>query len=221
MSREVYDMHDCEHPLLTVSFQSKGYQGTFDSGIAPYGLVMPASAWLCRIIYERKTLKVGPGLWGWVPAMSLPPYCPVCLRKVFVNLVGKERKQQLDTFIWPFQAEVADSEGQALMQLMAACAYAPSPVMLDVTDGITHTLYTVEGKEVIKWQEINSAQASSKSISMGWIDRPVCAVGGLGCRTVWVCGYDTSCRWYFLRVQNSMSETHGAAACYVSQAACN
>ncbi len=54
---------------------------------------------------------------------------------------------------------MADSEGEALLQLLAAYAFAPSPVLLDVTDGATHTLYTIRGREVITWREVNSTQA--------------------------------------------------------------
>ncbi len=50
------------------------------------------------------------------------------------------------------------SEAQALLQLIAAYAFAPSPVLLDVTDGATHALYTIRGREVIKWPGLTSAQ---------------------------------------------------------------
>ncbi|KXZ50595.1 hypothetical protein GPECTOR_16g770 [Gonium pectorale] len=42
-------------------------------------------------------------------------------------------------------------EGQIIMKLLAASAYAPSPVLLDVTDGVTHNLCTLRGRELIMW----------------------------------------------------------------------
>ncbi len=60
---KVYDMHGCKSPLLSFSFQSVLYKGSFSCGVAPIRLVMPASSWVCRVIYAHKASKVCPELW--------------------------------------------------------------------------------------------------------------------------------------------------------------
>ncbi|KXZ45490.1 hypothetical protein GPECTOR_54g231 [Gonium pectorale] len=45
-----------------------------------------------------------------------------------------------------------ECEGQAIMVLLAANAYAPSPVLLDCTDGVIHNLYALRGGELIRWK---------------------------------------------------------------------
>ncbi len=73
---KVYDVHECEYPLLTLNLQSTRYQGTFDGGVAPYGLIMPSSAWVCRVLYEHKASKVRSTSCGSVglvcPGVDLP-----------------------------------------------------------------------------------------------------------------------------------------------------
>ncbi|KXZ48581.1 hypothetical protein GPECTOR_26g484 [Gonium pectorale] len=51
------------------------------------------------------------------------------------------------------------SKGPALMKLLAALAYGPCPVLLDVTNGITHDVYTIRGEQLIKWTGITPNQA--------------------------------------------------------------
>ncbi|EFJ47210.1 hypothetical protein VOLCADRAFT_105187 [Volvox carteri f. nagariensis] len=48
---------------------------------------------------------------------------------------------------------------QGIMELLAANAYGPCPVMLDVTDGTTHDVYTIRGKQLITWAGLEPTQA--------------------------------------------------------------
>ncbi|PNW72982.1 hypothetical protein CHLRE_14g614200v5 [Chlamydomonas reinhardtii] len=50
-------------------------------------------------------------------------------------------------------------KGQAILKLLAACAYGPCPVLLDLTDGMKHTVYTIRGLELIAWTELTPTQA--------------------------------------------------------------
>ncbi|EFJ44749.1 hypothetical protein VOLCADRAFT_94818 [Volvox carteri f. nagariensis] len=51
------------------------------------------------------------------------------------------------------------AKAQAVMKLLAANAYGPCPVMLDVTDGTTHDVYTIRGKRLITWAGLGPTQA--------------------------------------------------------------
>ncbi|EFJ47211.1 hypothetical protein VOLCADRAFT_105188 [Volvox carteri f. nagariensis] len=51
------------------------------------------------------------------------------------------------------------AKAQAVMKLLAANAYGPCPVMLDVTDGTTHDVYTIRGKQLITWAGLDPTQA--------------------------------------------------------------
>ncbi|PNW71069.1 hypothetical protein CHLRE_17g745297v5 [Chlamydomonas reinhardtii] len=50
-------------------------------------------------------------------------------------------------------------KGQAIVELLAACAYGPCPVLLDLTDGMKHIVYTIRGAELIAWTELTPTQA--------------------------------------------------------------
>ena len=52
-------------------------------------------------------------------------------------------------------------KGQAILKLLAACAYGPCPVLLDLTDGMKHTVYTIRGLELIAWTELTPTQVGS------------------------------------------------------------
>ncbi|EFJ47110.1 hypothetical protein VOLCADRAFT_105184 [Volvox carteri f. nagariensis] len=57
------------------------------------------------------------------------------------------------------QPQKQSAKAQGIMKLLAANAYGPCPVMLDVTDGNTHDVYTIRGKRLITWAGLDPTQA--------------------------------------------------------------
>ncbi|PNH00702.1 hypothetical protein TSOC_013529 [Tetrabaena socialis] len=50
-------------------------------------------------------------------------------------------------------------KGQAIVELLAAYAYGPCPVLLDLTDGAKHHVYTIRGGQLIVWAGLDPTQA--------------------------------------------------------------
>ena len=56
--------------------------------------------------------------------------------------------------------------GQAIIELLAANAFGNCPVLLDLTDGNLHYLYTVRDQQLVVWSELSPTQVGGKKDSV-------------------------------------------------------
>lgn len=105
-----------------------------------------------------------------------------CLGSYIICIQSLSLQVQLASPVhFPLQGKVSKSggehttfagrrKGQSIVALLAACAINSYPVLLDLTDGLTHHLLQLTGTRLVSWTDLTPEQAYFKQAQ--WLAKP-------------------------------------------------